>query len=99
MGDRTQLVMRRRLYQPGTGEAEVIGEAKERVLLDGIADLEISYFGAERRGDPAVWHRRWLNSAALPALVRIEVAFEDGDRRLWPELTVATRIRPALAFR
>lgn len=98
VGDRTQLVMRRRLYQPGTGEAEIMGEARERVLLDDIADLEISYFGAERRNDPAVWHRRWLNSAVLPALVRIEVAFKDGDRRLWPELTVATKMRPALGY-
>lgn len=99
MDGRTQLVMRRRLYQPGTGEVETIGTAEERVLLDGIAGLEISYFGAERRDDPAVWHGRWLNSAALPALVRIEITFQNGDRRIWPELTVATKIGPALGRR
>ena len=38
------------------------------------------------------WRDGWNNQSALPALIRIRVAFPPGDARTWPELFIAPRI-------
>lgn len=64
------------------------------VVLQGVASIAIAYYGAERSGEAPAWHDGW-SSPGLPMLIRIEVAFAEGDRRRWPELTIAPRLAHA----
>lgn len=65
-------------------------EAAEReVLLLGVRDLRLRYFGAEDAALSPQWRPEWRDDEALPRLIEAEVEFERGDRRLWPELIVA----------
>jgi general secretion pathway protein J len=57
------------------------------VLLRGVQDFDVGYFGPQPKGPPA-WQLSWEHQASLPQLVRIRLQFEQGDRRAWPELLV-----------
>lgn len=63
------------------------------VLLDGIAGIEIEYFGRGEEEERAVWHETWDHEETLPDLVRLRLSFAATDDRRWPELLVAPRIR------
>ncbi|MCU0838021.1 MAG: prepilin-type N-terminal cleavage/methylation domain-containing protein [Rhodospirillales bacterium] len=77
-------------WQPQTPEAERDPEAAtSRVLLDGIARARFAYFGTARDDDAAQWHDRWQNQPTLPMIVSVQVEFQPGDRRVWPQLLVA----------
>jgi general secretion pathway protein J len=58
-------------------------------LLDGVRALEIAY----RSAGAGVWQRDWTD-AAPPDLVRVHVAFEEGDPRDWPEIILAPIVTP-----
>ncbi|MGI9375010.1 MAG: prepilin-type N-terminal cleavage/methylation domain-containing protein [Tsuneonella suprasediminis] len=60
-------------------------------LLTGVRDLSISYFGPPRPGAARAWQDRWWDRSTTPELVRIRVAFGNGDRRIWPDLFVRPR--------
>lgn len=62
-----------------------------RVLLGGVAELNIDYYGADAPGGAPGWRETWSREPAPPELVRIRLKFSDGDRRIWPALVV----RPA----
>jgi len=62
------------------------------LLLDGVEDIDIAYFGAAERGQAPDWQDHWQSAIALPQLIRIRVTFPPGDKRSWPELVVAPRI-------
>jgi general secretion pathway protein J len=57
------------------------------VLLHGVQDFDVAYFGPQPKGPPA-WQLSWEKQPSLPQLVRIRVQFEQGDRRAWPELLI-----------
>ena len=64
-------------------------EPQTKVLLEGIEALEIAYYGALQRGQPAIWREQWLEARVdMPQLVRLRVVFFEGDRRYWPDLIV-----------
>jgi general secretion pathway protein J len=62
----------------------------ETVLLQGIKRLQLAYWGAPSRGEPAAWQSRW-ESPQAPELIRVELLFGPGDRRHWPDLIVAAQ--------
>jgi general secretion pathway protein J len=62
------------------------------VLLDGVADLAIRYYGPSSAGGEAQWSDEWLGRNALPQLVAVSIRFAAGDRRSWPPLTAALRL-------
>jgi len=62
------------------------------VLLAGVAEVELSYFGATGADRVASWHDAWRGQSALPQLLRIGLRFADGDARRWPELVIIPRI-------
>ncbi len=64
------------------------------IILQNVASLAIGYYGAEQPGEVPVWRDRW-SSRALPLLIRIAVTFAEGNRRRWPELTIAPRLADA----
>lgn len=58
----------------------------DRVLLTGVAALELAYFGAAPPDGERRWREDWRDVPRPPELVRVRLAFEGGDRRRWPEL-------------
>lgn len=89
-GGASRLVLRWRRIAYGGEDDGVAGN--EAVLIERIAGVRFSYFGPTEDDDAADWHEAWDNPARLPALVRLEIDFPDGDRRFWPDLVVAPRI-------
>lgn len=78
-------------WKPDTDRSPLVPTARS-VLLDGVAGVEIAYFGAAR-GDRAVarWRDTWRDQPRMPELVRLRVRFPPGDDRIWPELVVGPR--------
>lgn len=68
----------------------------EVVLVDGVANMEFSYFGGGGDDIKPRWSNRWEDAAQLPLLVRMRVQFPAGDRRRWPDLVVAPAITGSL---
>lgn len=60
------------------------------VLLDHVARVAFAYYGSAGPDDAPAWHSRWQDMAFLPLLVRLSVAFADGDKA--PDLIVALRL-------
>jgi general secretion pathway protein J len=98
-GGSMRLMLEMRLYQSGEEGESLTGEARERILLDGIESAEFSYFGSTERNVPPSWRSQWDGADRLPSLVRLRVRFPEGDRRVWPELVVPTRIETPTGFR
>jgi hypothetical protein len=70
---------------------EELGDlAGERVLLDGVAEFSLSYFGAPDENEEPDWLEMWERTNSQPRLVRIQLAFDDA-RRVWPDFVVATK--------
>lgn len=91
------LVLRWRPFEPDRRTAEQV-EPEERVLIEDIEALELSYFGTidpEQRSD---WWQAWEGRPELPRLIRIQVRFADHDERRWPELVVRPMVDRTLAF-
>lgn len=65
------------------------------ILLGKVQNAEFSYFGAEEAGKPPVWQDHWKSAIALPKLIRLRIAFAEGDARPWPDLIIAPRIQVA----
>lgn len=59
-----------------------------RVLLHGVEALDLAYFGAPAAGTGTDWLPEWRKRTAMPELVRLRLAFPDGDPRRWPDLVV-----------
>jgi general secretion pathway protein J len=75
-------------FDPEGGPPADIPDEQRARLLENIDSLSISYFGAEDPDDAPAWVDAWTEQASAPLLVRLEVSFEDRDRRYWPELIV-----------
>ena len=74
------------------------------VLLTGVQALDIAYYGPapappgsaftpfepgkSLTPQPSTWQLQWAKRTEPPTLVRVHVAFEQGDRRVWPDLLV-----------
>ncbi|HZA67622.1 MAG TPA: prepilin-type N-terminal cleavage/methylation domain-containing protein [Geminicoccaceae bacterium] len=90
-GDAKDLVVQWRRFDslqdvPNAGDGD---EPQTKVLLEGIEALEIAYYGALQRGQPAIWREQWLEARVdMPRLVRLRVVFFEDDRRYWPDLIV-----------
>nr|WP_067294605.1 prepilin-type N-terminal cleavage/methylation domain-containing protein [Marinobacterium profundum] len=110
-GQPRQLIMATRAYTEGeaidwqnplesTGEglngAQLpLAGPEERVLLQGVAALELEYLYYDDEGGPQ-WRREWNNESVLPYLVRLRVLPEGADglagesvTAFWPQLTVS----------
>ena len=60
-----------------------------RILLRGIREVRFAYFGKSAETLAPQWWDIWPSRDSAPSLIRIQVLFEDGDRRSWPEMVVA----------
>ena len=59
-----------------------------QVLLSGVQQLDLAYFGPTEGDNSHVWRPEWVQQPLPPELVRIRVAFARGDKRRWPDLIV-----------
>lgn len=80
-----------------TGDQSAL-PTEDRVLIEGIEGIEITYFGSENTNTTAEWWQGWQNQRSLPRLVRVQVDFPPGDRRTWPELIIAMMVDLPPAF-
>lgn len=65
---------------------------RRAVLLDGVAGLEIAYWGpADEEGASPGWQAAWARPS-LPALIRFRLVFPPGSARRWPDIVAATRL-------
>lgn len=64
----------------------------QKVLLENVATIRLSYFGRRKRDRTAAWREDWSGEVAQPRLVRLEVRFPAQDNRTWPEFIVAPRV-------
>ena len=69
-----------------------VAESRERVLLNDIASLSISYFGRFDRDETRLWHDQWEGQQSLPELIQLRLEFPAGDQRQWQPLFVSPRI-------
>jgi general secretion pathway protein J len=81
-------------WHPFDGSTMTTAKAGRRaVLLDGIRQARISYFGSLQPDDAPDWHASWKDAAFLPSLIRVSIVFDDGEHM--PELVVAPRLSAA----
>jgi len=80
-------------WQPAEADPEALEElgdlAGQRVLLDGVREFSLSYFGAADEESEPAWRDQWDDRSLPPRLVRVELMFADA-RRLWPSFVAAT---------
>ena len=79
------LILKWQPFSPEHPDLTFTEQAHEEVLLHGIQELRLAYYGSNGNGETERWQDVWRGQA-LPQLVRIEVVFPAGDRRVWPEL-------------
>lgn len=72
------------------GDERMVGWTPMR-LLSGTAALAIGYYGSAAIGGGRAWQSRWFDRQQPPELVRIQVSFPAGDRRVWPDLLIRPR--------
>lgn len=101
--DRTLTLAWRRLqpdlrdFDVGVSDGTVSGNYEQDTsgsvtLMAGFESARIQYFGVIKPDAPAEWHDRWEDARQLPKLVRLTMAFPDGDPREWPPLIVAPMV-------
>ena len=93
------LVLRWRPFDPYDETGEQV-EPEERVLIENVAALELSYFGTNDPQQPPAWRQGWERQPELPRLIRLRVRFAENDERQWPELIVRPMVEraPTLGF-
>jgi len=81
-------------WRPAEADPDALEElgdlAGQRVLLDGVAEFGLSYFGAEDEDAEPEWLDQWDNPDAPPRLVRVQLAFAETGR-VWPVFIVAPK--------
>jgi general secretion pathway protein J len=92
------LVLRWRPFEPNDQAAEEEVEPQERVLIENVEALELSYFGTVDPEQPPDWWQSWEGRPELPRLIRLQVRFTENDERRWPELIVRPMVDRAVAF-
>ena len=60
------------------------------VVLSGVREIRIGYFGAADAKTKSAWRADWTRAERLPDLVSIRIEFED-ERRNEPAVVVALR--------
>jgi general secretion pathway protein J len=80
------------------GQTAVEVAPEQRVLIENVEALELSYFGAVDPAQPPGWWQTWDGEAALPRLIRLRLSFPENDARTWPELIVQPMVDLALPF-
>jgi general secretion pathway protein J len=60
----------------------------ETELVRRVDRLQLAYWGRPSSDQPEGWQHQW-DGPGLPQLIRVRLAFPEGDFRRWPDLLVA----------
>jgi general secretion pathway protein J len=92
---RQSLIVQWQIDRNGEERAVDAPRARSEVLIEDVKALDIAYLEHVDPRDPGAlpeWRNSWTERQRLPALVRVHVEFDPGDRRRWPDLVIAPRI-------
>lgn len=81
-----RLSVSRRLLHPEAEPGRAGADDGPRVLMDGLASAEFTFYGSPRRGVEPGWRWRWEDAERLPTLVRLRLATQETGA--WPELVI-----------
>ena len=76
------------LFRPPTSTGAERGRETVARLMENVTTIELAYYGTPDAKRPAQWWDSWDGTQGLPILVRLRLAFPQGDRRRWPDLIV-----------
>lgn len=71
-------------------EVPAMASGRNTVLLDHVAKLQFSYYGASSSEVQPAWADGWSSLPTLPGLVRLSASFADGSSM--PDLVIALRL-------
>lgn len=60
------------------------------ILMDGVRNITLDYFGVPAPGEPPNWIERWADRPDLPRLVRLRIILANGTSS--PDMIVAPRL-------
>jgi len=78
--------------KPELAWADDVSAEHEEIFLTDIRDISLEYFGRSGSNTTPAWSHEWTDRFHLPQLIRVSVAFEEGDKRIWPQMVVAPLI-------
>jgi general secretion pathway protein J len=93
--DQQDLVVR---WQAQTADTDLASDVANpgEVLVTGVQSVRWQYFPASLPSngitEASTWLDEWHARSDLPALIRLEVTFKPGSRRIWPPLIVRLRL-------
>ena len=65
-------------------------EKEEVILLRGLSDFSLAYFGNDDDLGSSNWQDTWLDKSALPQLVKIKITLE--NETFWPDMIIEMRL-------
>ncbi len=86
-----ELAVWTKVYRPREGFGVARETMRKTVILEGLAGVSFSYFGAQQPGQAPVWSAAWNSSKALPSLVSIKIGAQRLGRVIEAASTTATR--------
>jgi general secretion pathway protein J len=92
--DGNALVMLLRLSSGEASAFDFSRDVERTVLLEDVAAVRFTYFGAAARDANAKWQASWTGRDRLPQAVKVQIDFVGDRRAAWPELTVPLMIGP-----
>src|SRR5262249_7411206 len=91
-----RLVIAQRLLRPASATSPRPPSLRT-VLIAGVLDLRLRYFGVRDQEQAPQWHDSWRQADRLPQLIAIDVAFASKDQRQWLTLIAGPRLGPGRA--
>lgn len=82
------LLLRWKMPSPDAEDFSDLADAEPVVLLKGVKQLALSYYGAQEGDTQPGWHDSWNDDQQLPAMIRLVLSMDEGGN--WPEIVVAT---------
>lgn len=87
-GELSDLTLAWRLFRPEQPADDLAAPEEATMLLEGIAGIDLAYYGAADPEQPLQWWEAWDGAGGRPRLVRLRVEFPPGDPRRWPDLII-----------
>lgn len=84
-GQERRLAVSWRELSPDLEDFEAAKPNETSVLVEGVSNLDISYFGSIKNDRGNAWQSTWEERDELPLLVRVRLDFDGSTGQAWPE--------------
>jgi general secretion pathway protein J len=85
-----ELVLGQRLLRPVTASSAAASlPSSKSVVLKGVRELRLRYFGILEADRAPRWHDTWQHPSGLPLLISVDLVFAPQDQRQWSTVVVA----------